>query len=69
MHQCVAQWIGDFVEIVDAYSSFSIATADLEIWSGQGIRCISREAWEGEILMMADFRLDVVQEISSKESS
>ena len=57
------------MEVVNADSSFGIATADLEIWSGQGIRCISREAWEGEILMMADFRLDVVQEISSKESS
>ena len=42
MHQCIAQWIGDSVEIVDADSSFSVATADLEIWSGQGIRCISR---------------------------
>ena len=69
MHQCIAQWIGDSVEIVDADSSFSVATADLEIWSGQGIRCISGEAWEGGVVKMADFRLDAVQEISSKESS
>ena len=33
MHQCV-QWIGDSVEVINANSSFSIATADLEIWSG-----------------------------------
>ena len=69
MHQCIAQWIGDSVEIVDADSSFGVATADLEIWSGQGIRCISREAWEGEILKMANFKLDTVQEIASEESS
>ena len=58
MLQCAAQWIGDSVEIVDADSSFSVATADLEIWSGQCIRCISSEAWEGGILKMDDFRLD-----------
>ena len=47
MHQCVVQWIGDFVEVVNVDSSFSIATADLEIWSGQGIRCISRSLGRG----------------------
>ena len=69
MHQCVVQWIGDSVEIVNADSSFNVATTDLEIWNGQGIRCISGEAWGGGILKMADFRMDAVQEIGSKESS
>ena len=41
MHQCVVQWIGDSVEVINADSSFNIAMADLDIWSGQGIRCIS----------------------------
>ena len=34
MHQCVVQWIGDSVEVVNADSSFSVATANLEVWSG-----------------------------------
>jgi hypothetical protein len=30
MHQCVIQWVGDSVEIVNADSSFSIAAADAQ---------------------------------------
>ena len=57
------------MKVVHAYSAFSIATADLKVWSGLGMKCISGEAWEGEILKMADFKLDTIQEIGSKESS
>ena len=57
------------MKVVHAYSAFSIATADLKVWSGLGMKCISGEAWEGEIPKMADFKLDTIQEISSKESS
>ena len=46
MHQCVIQWVGNYVEIVHADSSFSIATTDPEVWHGLGQRCISSEAWE-----------------------
>ena len=34
MHHCVVQWIGDSMEVVNADSSFSVATANLEVWSG-----------------------------------
>jgi len=69
MHQCIIQWIEDSMKVVHAYSAFSIATADPKVWSGLGMKCISGEAWEGEILKMADFKLDTIQEIGSKESS
>ena len=57
------------MEVVHADASFSIATTNPEVWSGLGMKCISGEAWEGEILKMADFILDTIQEISSEESS
>ena len=57
------------MEVVHADASFSIATTNPEVWSGLGMKCISGEAWEGEILKMADFKLDTIQEIGSKESS
>ena len=57
------------MKVVHAYSAFSIATADPKVWSGLGMKCISGEAWEGEIPKMADFKLDTIQEIGSKESS
>ena len=69
MHQCLIQWIGDSVEMVHADSSFNIATADSEVWCGIGMRSISGEAWQGDTLKMADFKLETVQEISLEASS
>ena len=68
-HQCLIQWIRDSVEVIHDDSSFNIATADREVWCGFGVRCISGEAWQGEILRMDNFKLEKVQEISSEESS
>jgi len=65
MHQCVSQSIEDSVEVVHVDSSFSIAIADPEVWSGLGMKCISGKPWEGEILKMVDFKLDAIQKISS----
>ena len=41
------------MEVVHADSSFSIATADPEVWHGLGLKCISGEAWESGALKMA----------------
>ena len=57
------------MEVVHADSSFSIATADPEVWHDLGMRCISGGTWEGEVLKMADFKLEVVQGIGSEGSS
>ena len=57
---CIIQWIEDSVEVVHVDSSFNISTADPEVWSGLGLRCILGEAWEEGILKMADFKLDAV---------
>ena len=51
------------MEVVHADSSFNIATADPEVWHGLGLRCISGEIGEGEILKMAYFKLVTIQEI------
>ena len=45
------------MQMVRADSSFSIATADPEVWRGVGMRCISSEARHGDALKMADFKL------------
>ena len=58
-----ASVIEDSVEVVHADSSFNIATADPEVWHGLGLRCISGEIGEGEILKMAYFKLVTIQEI------
>jgi len=69
MHPCLIQLIGYFVEVVHTDSSFDIAAADPKVWHGVGMRCISGEAWQGDTLKMAGFKLDIVQEIGSEKSS
>ena len=69
MHPCLIQLIGYFVEVVHTDSSFDIAAADPKVWHGIGMRCISGEAWQGDTLKMAGFKMDIVQEIGSEKSS
>jgi hypothetical protein len=69
MHQCIIQWIEDSVEVVHADSTFSVAIADPEVWHGLGLKCISGEAWKQELPRIADFKLEMIQEIVSEETS
>ena len=55
--------------MVHADSSFNIATANPEVLHGVGMRCISGEACQDDTLKMADFKLEIVQEIGSEKSS
>ena len=57
------------MEMVRADSSFNIAAADPEVWHGVRMRCISGEAWQGDTIKMAYFKLETSQEIGSEESS
>jgi hypothetical protein len=57
MHQCVIQWVGDSVEMVNADSSFSIAAADAQQWSCETVSCISGKVWDTNFLKVSDFGL------------
>jgi hypothetical protein len=39
MHQCLIQWQGDNVEVVQADTSISVATADPVYWVFQDFEC------------------------------
>jgi hypothetical protein len=39
MHQQLAQWVDDEVEVVQADDSVSVANAELALWEYQGIDC------------------------------
>ncbi|RLM93514.1 retrotransposon protein, putative, unclassified [Panicum miliaceum] len=69
MQQCVIQWVGDFVEMVNANSSFSIATADAQPWSCETVSCISGKVWDTDFLKVSDFGLQPIQAAGSKKSS
>ena len=47
MHQCLIQWHGDDVELVQADESVSIATADPVFWELEDFECFSSKLWEG----------------------
>nr|CAD40002.3 OSJNBb0052B05.5 [Oryza sativa Japonica Group]CAE75887.1 B1234D02.11 [Oryza sativa Japonica Group] len=52
MHQCLFQWQGDKIEIVPAYRSVNVASADLAFWEMDGIDCLSGKIWDGDFLKM-----------------
>lgn len=54
MHQCLIQWQGDRVEIVQADKSAQVANANLNIWEMEGIDCLSGKVWEAEFLKLTD---------------
>ena len=47
MHQCLIQWHGDDVELVQADESVSIAIADRVFWELGDFECFSSKSWEG----------------------
>ena len=54
MHQCVVQWIGDTVEIVQADTSVHVATADFVPVGTDRLPCLSGTYWDGEMLEITD---------------
>jgi hypothetical protein len=69
MHQCVIQWVGDSVEMVNADSSFSIAAADTQHWSCETVSYISGKAWDNNFFKVSDFGLQPMQAVGSEKSS
>ena len=54
MHQCLIQWQGDNVEIVQADTSVSVATADPAYWEFEDCKCFSGRVWEGGVIKISD---------------
>jgi len=46
MHQCLIQWQGDNVKVVQADASVSVAIADSLIWEFEDVECFSGRDWE-----------------------
>jgi hypothetical protein len=69
MHQCIIQWVGDSVEMVNADSSFIIAAADTQKWSCEMVSFISGKVWDTKFLKVSDFGLQPIQAVGSEKSS
>jgi hypothetical protein len=62
MHQCLIQWQGDNVEVVQADTSVSVATADPAYWEFE-LRMFSGKLWEGGIIKINEERQQPIQAI------
>ena len=49
MHQCLIQWQGDNVEIVQADALVSVAIANSLIWEFEDVECFSGRDWEKDL--------------------
>jgi hypothetical protein len=54
MNQCLIQWHGDYVELVYADESVSIAIADPMFWELGDFECFSSKLWEGNFIRIND---------------
>jgi hypothetical protein len=52
--QCIIQWIGDSVEVVQG-------------WTYDRVSCISGKAWDTKYHKVSDFRLKPVQAVGSDD--
>jgi hypothetical protein len=64
MHQCLAQWVGDKIEVVPG-DSYIIASAKSDTY--ERTKCISGEVWEKEFLRVADYEIPPIQAVGSEE--
>jgi hypothetical protein len=65
MHQCLAQWVGDKIEVVPGDSFYIITSAESNTY--EQTKCISREVWEKEFLRVADYEIPLIQAVVSEE--
>ena len=66
MNQCLIQWQGDNVKMVQADTSLSVATTDLAYWEFEDCECFSSRLWKGGVIKLNDERQQPIQAISSK---
>jgi hypothetical protein len=63
MHQCVIQWIGDTIEVVQADTSVNVALAEPSRWNFEGIECFSGKTWNEGIVSLSDDSQQPIQAI------
>jgi hypothetical protein len=66
MHQCLIQWQGDGVEVVQGDISISVATADPAYCEFEDCECFSGRVWEGGVIKIDDERQWPIQVIGSE---
>jgi hypothetical protein len=50
MHQCIIQWIGDSVEVVQGETSLTVAATEAQGWTYNQVSCIFGKAWDTKYL-------------------
>ena len=66
MHQCLIQWQGDNVEVVQADTSVSIATPNPAYWEFEDRECFSGRLQEGGVIKINDEHQQLIQAIGSE---
>jgi hypothetical protein len=69
MHQCIIQWIGDSVEVVQGESSLTAAATEAQGWTYDWVSCISGKAWDTKYIKVSDFGLKSVQAVDSNDEA
>jgi hypothetical protein len=67
MHQCIIQWIGDSVEVVQGETSLTVAATEAQGWTYNRVSCISGKAWDTKYLKVFDFGIKLVQAVGSDD--
>jgi hypothetical protein len=66
MHECIIQWIGESIEVVQVDASVTIAAADRTRWNFEGVECFSGRTWDKGIVRISDDSQQPIQAISSE---
>jgi hypothetical protein len=69
MHQCIIQWIGDSVEVVQRGTSLIVVATKAQGWTYDRVSCISGKAWDIKYLKVSDFGLKPVQAAGSDDET
>jgi hypothetical protein len=67
MLQCIIQWIGDSMEVVQGETSLIVAATKAQGWTYDRVSCISKKAWDTKYLKVSDFGIKPVQAVGSDD--
>jgi hypothetical protein len=67
MHQCIIQWIGDSMKVVQGETSSIVAATEPQGWTYDRVSYVSGKAWDTKYLKVSDFGLKPVQAVSSND--
>jgi hypothetical protein len=69
MHQCIIQWIGDSVEVVQGKTFLTVAATQAQGWTYDRGSCISGKTWDTKYLKVSNFGLKPVQAEGSDDEA